>query len=93
MVQTIVPAAADVNVPIFIGFVKEPLALLICAVNTLPVVKVPDLVKDKLNVEPAHFGDETVPVAIVCEKRLLRKKMKKKKKEKINFIVNRFIKH
>jgi predicted PilT family ATPase len=92
MVQTIVPAAVDVNVPIFIGFVKEPLALLICAVNTLPVVKVPDLVKDKLNVEPAHFGDATVPVAMVCEKRLLRKIITKKINEKINFIVTRFFK-
>jgi len=72
IVQTIVPASIDVSDPILTGFVNEPVALLNCAVKTFPVVNVPDLEYVKLNVVPAHFGDVTAPVVIVCEKPLLR---------------------
>ena len=72
MVQTIVPANVEVSVPMFTGLVNEPAPLLNCAVKTFPTVKVPDLEYVRLKVVPAHLGEVTVPVEIVCENPLLR---------------------
>jgi hypothetical protein len=44
MVAVMVPAAVLVSVPIATGLVNKPALLLSCAVNTLPAVKLPEIV-------------------------------------------------
>jgi hypothetical protein len=86
IVAIMVPAAVDVSVPMFTGLVNEPVALLNCAVKTLPAVNVPDLEYVRLNVVPAHLGDITAPVVIVCENPLLKTINKKHTNANKDFI-------
>jgi hypothetical protein len=82
-----VPAFTEESVPMLIGFVNEPVALLNCAVNTLPVLKVPVFVNGTLMVDPAQNGEpEIALVVIVCENNLIDPVIKKRKKN-VRFIV------
>jgi hypothetical protein len=66
MVAEMVPLLVDVKVPILVGLAKLPLALLNCAVKTLPGLKVPVAVKGTLTAAPAQKGEpETAPVAML----------------------------
>jgi hypothetical protein len=87
IVALIVPGLTDDIDPMLSGFVNEPVALLNCAVNTLPVLKVPVFVNGTLMVDPAQNGEPEIGlVVMVCENNLNDPVIKKRKKN-VRFIV------
>ena len=66
IVATMVPPVAEVRVPIAVGLVKLPAALLSCAVNIFPAVNVvPHAPNGTFIVEPTH--SEPVTVVVIPE--------------------------